>query len=193
MLAGARVTPGAFRVGAREYRALLLDPLEVAEPALVERVARIAGSGVPVLALGALPRRAPGLRDASTRDERVRAASKQLAELAIPVPDPERLEGRLAEHVRGSLVEPAPGARLSVSLERRRSGAGETLLVFNESRSSRQSELRFTRSGGALTLWDPRTGRRSGLRERVRTGDLLTVLLEPAEATILTLEDAASP
>jgi hypothetical protein len=187
MLAGAKAAQGACEIGARRYRAVILDPLEIAEPALVERIVAIAEAGIPVLALGELPRRAPGLRDAEARDRRVRAAAKRLAELVVPVPDPERLGSLLEQHVKTSLVEPPADTRLSASLERRRSAAGETLLVFNESWSALASRLRFTRAGGPLTLWNPRSGSRVKLRERVKPGEIIALDLEPAETLILTL------
>jgi hypothetical protein len=187
MLAGARPTQGACNIGARQYRLVLLDPLEIAEPALVESIAAIAEAGIPVLALGRLPRRAPGLRDAEARDQRVRAATKRLSKLVVTVQAPDRLESLLERHVKSTLVEAPPGARLSVSLERRRSSAGDTLLVFNESWSPRRSRLRFTRAGGVLTLWDPRSGSQLRLREHVKAGDIISVELDAAETLILTL------
>jgi hypothetical protein len=187
MLAGARPTQGACNIGARQYRLVLLDPLEIAEPALVESIAAIAEAGIPVLALGRLPRRAPGLRDAEARDQRVRAATKRLSKLVVTVQAPDRLESLLERHVKSTLVEAPPGASLSVSLERRRSSAGDTLLVFNESWSPRRSRLRFTRAGGVLTLWDPRSGSQLRLREHVKAGDIISVELDAAETLILTL------
>ena len=193
MLGGARPTAEGLRVGAREYRALLLDPLEIAEPALAERIEAIAEAGVPVLALGALPRRAPGLREPNERDQRVRVATKRLSELVIQVPpDPGSLEPLLAAHVRGDVVEPLPDARLSVSLDRRRGRAGEILLVFNEAWSPEHSSLRLTRAGGPLMRWDPRSGERVILREKVAAGDVVTLDLEAAETLILTLGSSAA-
>ncbi len=188
MLAGAQPTQAGVGIGARTYGAVLLDPLEIAEPALVERIADIAEAGVPVLALGALPRRAPGLRDATARDERVRAATKRLSARIVPVPDPDRLEALLAQQVKGTLVAPPPGESLTVSLERRRSRAGDLLLVFNESWSPTRANLRFERAGGALRRWDPRTGAQTTLREAVVDGDVVAVDLEAGESTILTLD-----
>jgi hypothetical protein len=188
MLAGARPTRGACHIGARQYRSVLLDPLEIAEPALVERIAAIAEAGIPVLALGRLPRRAPGLRDAEARDRRVRAATKRLSKLVVSVPTPDRLEALLEQHLKSALVEPPPGTSLSVSLERRRSSDGDTLLVFNESWSPRQPRLRFTRAGGVLTLWDPSSGSRVRLREHVKAGDIVSIELDAAETLILTLD-----
>jgi len=190
MLVGARATEGTCRIGAAEYRAILLDPIEVAAPELVEAVASIAEAGIPVLTLGALPHRAPGLRDASARDQRVRAATKKLESLVIRAPDPD-LEAILEKQVESSLVEPVSGSRLAVSIDRRESAAGDTLLVFNESWSPRTTELRFTRGGGALTLWDPRSGRRKRLREQTEAGDVVEIDLEAAESLLLTLEASA--
>ena len=79
-----------------------------------------------------------------------------------------------------------------VSLERRRSAAGETLLVFNESWSPRKARLHFTRAGGVLTLWDPRSGSRVRLREHVKAGDIVAIELDAAETLILTLGLAES-
>ncbi|MBW2275529.1 MAG: hypothetical protein JRG96_19890, partial [Deltaproteobacteria bacterium] len=193
MLAGAHARQGVYEVGARQYRALLLDPLEIAEPELVERIVALAEAGIPVLALGALPRRAPGLVDASARDGRVRAATKQLAELVVRVPELGRLEPLLAAQVQSGLVEPPPGERLAVSLERRRSAAGDTLLVFNESWSPRRAQLRFVRGAGALTRWDPRSGARVKLREKVAAGDVISLELAAAETLILTLQRPDRP
>jgi hypothetical protein len=187
MLAGARAAQGTCRIGSGRYRAILLDSLEVAEPELVEAIASIAAAGIPVLALGALPQRAPGLRDAKARDQRVRAATKRLASHVIRVPQMDRLEAALEQNVRSTLVEPLPDSRLAVSIERRRSGAGDTLLIFNESWSPRTAQLRFTRGGGPLTLWDPRSGHQERLRDHLEAGDVVTVELEAVESLILTL------
>ena len=84
MLAAGYVEGGRVRLGARSYAALLLDPFESAEPELVERLAGMAEAGVPVLTLGALPQRAPGLVDWEQRDRRVRAATARLEQASIP-------------------------------------------------------------------------------------------------------------
>jgi len=190
MLSGAVPRRDAVQIGARTYRAVLLDPLEIAEPALVERLADIAEAGIPVLALGALPRRAPGLRDAEARDRRVQAATKRLASLVVQVRNPDRLEALLGQHVTGTLVEPPPGASLAVSLERRHSRAGDTLLVFNESWAPTTARLRFTRAGRTLTLWNPQTGSHTRLRDHVQAGDIVPVELDAAQSLILTLASA---
>ena len=61
------------------------------------------------------------------------------------------------------------------------------MLVFNESWSPQSAALRFKRPGARLTLWNPRSGTRTLLRERVAVGDVVSIELEPAETLILTL------
>ena len=187
MLAGATPAPGGFTIGARRYRALLLDPIEIAEAALAERMASIAESGVPVVALGALPVRAPGLRDAQARDRRVGVATRRLEQRVLRAPDAERLGAVLEAQVANAVIAPPLGSVLEVSLERRRSPAGDVILVFNESWSPRRERLRFTRAGTALTRWDPRTGEREVLRPRVEVDEIVPVELDAAETILLTL------
>jgi hypothetical protein len=105
----------------------------------------------------------------------------------IHVGHAEDLEALLAQHVKGSLIEPMPGERWTVSLERRRGSTSDSVLVFNESWSPQAARLRFTRAGRDLTQWQPRTGSRTRLREAVRAGDAVSVDLEPAGTLVLTI------
>lgn len=190
MLTAAKPVPDGFTIGSQHYRALLLDPLEIADPELVENIVAIAKAGVPVVALGALPRRAPGLRDAENRDQRVRAGVERLSKYVVRVSHADRLEKTLSEKVTGSLVVPATGTRLSISVAQRRSRAGNILLLFNESWSAATAELRFISDGEALTLWDPWSGARRILREDVAANEVVRIELDAAETLILTLRDA---
>ena len=178
---------GRFRVGARTYGGLLLDPLPIADPVLVEKILALTQAGVPVVALGDLPTRAPGLRDAEVRDERVRNAVKKLEQKVIRADSGDPLASRLKETVHGAVVEPLPGESLSLSLERRETPHGDIVLVFNESWSPTKQTVRFTREGLDLTLWDPSTGKRRRLKEKVAAGESLTLEMKPVEALILTL------
>ena len=189
MLANAIAREGEFTIGARQYRALLLDPLEIADPEVVESIAAIAEAGIPVISLGALPRRARGLADAKGRDARVRAAVKRLAKVIVRMEPDARLEDVLARRVHNTLVEPAPETHLAISLDRRRNNAGETLLLVNESWSSDEARLRFVRSGGRLSLWNPRLGSYQILSESVEAGETITIGLEAAESLVLTLQN----
>ncbi|MDG2335951.1 MAG: glycosyl hydrolase [Myxococcota bacterium] len=190
MLAGAQLEGDGFRVGAGHYRALILDPLEVAEPALIARVSELAAAGIPVIALGELPRRAPGLRDAAARDHAVKAASKAAKVKVVGPVRGEALEAVLASRVRPGFVEPVAGEALAFSLARRWTSRGEIVLFFNEAWSPGSARLRFTRGGGALWRWDPITGSRSRLRARVEAGDEILLELEAAGVALLTLDVA---
>ena len=187
MLSEAIPEEGGFRVGARKYRALLIDPLPIADPFLVEQILELAESGMPVIALGELPRRAPGFRNTEKRDQRVQAATRKLSALIPRVNEGAELEAELEKRVSSGLVEPIPGKSLGLSLDRRETEQGDILFVFNESWSSVRESLRFTRDGFNLTLWDPRTGERRRLREKVVAGDRVILELEAAESLVLTL------
>ncbi len=190
MLAGAQAGEGEFSVGARSYRALILDPLEVAEPALVHRIGELAASGVPVFALGQLPERAPGWRDAEARDLAVRRGVGKLAPRVIDASPGPGLEEQLAQNVRGEILEPLPGESLKVSIARRETPEGAIVLIFNESWSDEKARFRFTRKGHSLMSWDPSTGTRTVLQARVEPGDEVAVELKPAELRILTLAES---
>ena len=190
MLAAAQPGEGEFSVGARSYRALILDPLSVAEPALVDRIAELAASGVPVFALGQLPGRAPGWRDAEARDRAVRRGVAKLAPRVIEVRPGQGLEEPLAKNVRGEVLEPLGGESLKVSVARRKTAEGAIVLLFNESWSAEKVRFRMTKKGGPLVSWDPSSGARTRLRARVEEGDEVAMDLEPAGLRILTLTES---
>jgi hypothetical protein len=160
--------------------------MEVATPELVERLATLVESGVPVLRLGDLPERAPGFHDMKNRDARVRAAVKRLAAGVVVVPQG-GLEATLASHVRAAVVEPLAGERLAVSIERRQTVAGVVVLLVNESWDDTTVKLRFTRVGGELAGWDPWSGEKVRLRDSVAVGDEVELELEAAQSVVLTL------
>ena len=191
MLIDAEAQSKKFRVGAKNYQALILDPIEIAEPSLIEKVVEIARAGVPVFALGELPMRAPGLRDAGVRDARVRRATINLEPIVIRSSEAESLEELLSKTLTGSVMEPTPGESLTVSVDRRRTESGDIVLLFNESWSPTEARLRFTRAGLSPTLYNPRTGARNLIQEKVELGEVVSINFQPAEALILTLSDPA--
>jgi len=186
-LRGARIEAGALRIGAARYRALLLDPLQVAEAELVQRALAIAQAGIPVLAIGALPTRAPGLADYQARDAAVRKGAAKLREVVMHVPSEKDLAKALRElKLAGPLVA-ASEEPLRFSIDHRRTPHEHVLLVFNESWSSTRQTLHLNVGSGDVVLWNPRTGERRGLGvagEETRTFELA---LEPAESIVLTV------
>jgi hypothetical protein len=186
-LAGARVESGRLRVGAARYRALVLDPIEVAEAAVIERAIAAARAGIPVIALGALPDRAPGATEAETRDAAVREATARLAALATRVDGEPALAGALRAHGLEGPLGPVGDAPLRFSLAHRRSARGHVLLVFNESWAPARQRLRVNLPG-AITRWDPRSGAIDPVRAPSTAGDVLELTLGPAESIVLTIE-----
>lgn len=186
-LRSARIETGSLRVGAARYRALVLDPMQVAEPELVERALAAARAGIPVLAVGALPTRAPGLGDAQARDAAVRERVAQLREVVVRVPSEQELaEGLRKLKLEGPLVA-ASGKALRFSVDHRRTRDQHVLLVFNESWSTTRQRLRLDVGNGSVVRWDPRTGERKELlagHDGARTFELT---LQPAESIVLTL------
>ena len=188
MLATARVEDGRVEIGEADYRALLLDPIDVAEPDLVEKIVEIAAAGIPVFSLGALPDRAPGLHDAQQRDARTRNSSERLRKAVIATAGDDRLETLLARRLAADLFGPADGERLSVSVARRRAGREEIVLLVNESWSASTARLRFARAVEDLIVWDPRTGERRALRSRVDEEDVVEIPMDATESLVLTME-----
>jgi hypothetical protein len=192
-LRGARIEGERLRIGAASYRALILDPLQAAEPALVERVLAIARAGIPVIALGALPTRAPGRADAAARDAALQATSAQLAEVVVRAVSEDELAGALAKlAVAGPLVA-VGGAPLRFSVDHRRTREEHILLVFNESWSQTRQQLRLDVGRGSVSLWDPRSGEKRQLVSGTEAGigneaeRIFELVLEPAESVILSV------
>lgn len=177
---------GALRVGAARYRALILDPIEVAEPELLERALAASAAGIPVFALGGLPARARGTVDARTRDAAVREAAARLARSAVRV-DGEAGLGRAlrAADLTGPLHR-ADGKPLSLSVDHRRTSSHHVLLVFNESWSPARRTLRPGVGAGPVTRWDPATGEAQVLPTAPGEADGFLLTLDPAESVILT-------
>jgi hypothetical protein len=186
-LRSARIEAGSLRIGAARYRALLLDPIPVATPELVQQVLAVSRAGIPVLALGALPTRAPGLVDAEARDAVLRESVAQLRETVVRVASENDLAAALRElKLEGPLVA-ASEHSLRFSIDHRRTRDEHLFLVFNESWTGTRQTLRLKLGSGDVVLWNPRTGERTELavaREGERTFELA---LEPAESVILTV------
>jgi len=185
-LRAAQIEAGTLRVGEARYRALILDPMQVAEPELVERAVATARAGVPVIVIGALPTRAPGLANAASRDAAVRKAVDELKELTLRIASEHQLGRALGElGLEGPLV--AAGATpLRFSVEHRRTPDEHFLLVFNESWSTTRQELRLNVGAGPIVRWNPNTGERDEIasgRDATRSFELV---LEPAASIVLT-------
>ena len=194
MLSGAQPLPGgAFRVGAQTYRFLLLDPLESAEPELVQSVAALVASGTPVAALGVLPHRAPGWHDARQRDKVVAESTAQWAGAIFQCISRGDVGGLVRDHVQPEfLALEDEGGQSTLALAKRQTNAGYITLLFNESWSGERAQFTLTRGGSSLTLWDPWSGERRVLAEHPVRGDRFELEVGPAESWLLTMAPAAS-
>jgi hypothetical protein len=185
-LRAARVEPGTLRVGAARYRALILDPMEVAEPELVQRVVAAARAGIPVIAIGELPRRAPGLANAVPRDAAVRKAVAQLTEVVLRVGSQQQLVQALVHLSLEGPVVAADAAPLGFSVEHRGTPDEHILLVFNESWSTTRQKLRLNVGVGPIVRWDPATGERAAIASGHGEPRSFELVLEPAASIVLT-------
>jgi len=187
-LRDARVEDGTLRIGAARYRALVLDPLAIAEPELAARLVEIANADIPTIAIGTLPSRAPGLLDAEARDIAVKASIDSLRTQVERVSDEEELAAALVElPIAGPLVAADDGI-LRFATDHRLTRDEHILLVFNESWSTTRQELRLHAGRGDVVRWDPRTGERSVLPSAVAGDGSRTfgLTLAPAESVVLT-------
>jgi hypothetical protein len=185
-LRAAKVEPGTLRVGAARYRALLLDPMAVAEPELLMRALAAARSGIPVIAIGELPSRAPGLVNAGVRDAAVLEVVSELEERVLRVGDEQELAEALDDlRLEGPLVS-ADATPLRFSVEHRRTAEEHILLVFNESWATVRQTLQLNVGTGPIVQWDPRTGGRAEISAGREEPRPLEIVLEPAASVVLT-------
>lgn len=156
-LEGVRVEKNRIRIGAAEYRALLISNLESAAPELMEAIERVARSGTPVFVLGGLPRRATGWAEREARDARVAEIALGLEDRVIQVASADGL----AEAVRNSGIEPplrAAVATFPFRIVHRSAPNAEVFVLFNVTRFDRSDLLSLPNGDGPIHLLDPRTG-----------------------------------
>ncbi len=186
-LRNARLDDGLLRVGAARYRALILDPMEVAEPGLMQRAVAAALAGVRVIVIGGLPHRAPGLVDAAARDAALRAGVEELRKIATIVSD----EASLTEAfdtlgLAGPLVA-ADGEPLSYTVDHRLTDSEHIVLVFNESWSKTRQNLQLNVGTGPVFLLDPVDGTKLEITPSLDQSRNFELSLEPAQSMILTV------
>jgi len=187
-LTKAQITDRGFRVGAASYRALLINDLPVAEPEMLATVVAMADSGVPVLVLGALPFRAPGLSQASVRDELIREAAVLLSSSAILIDSPGEIGHTLID--RGVLPALAPAANepMGFAIDHRVTNDGHIFLLFNESYLIASQRLRTNVTGKKIGKWDAQAGKATTLVTDLTRDSVFEVSLWPAEAVVITVE-----
>jgi hypothetical protein len=217
VLRGASVEGGRLRHGTRAYGTLLVMDVASLEPETAEANARFGEAGGRVVFVGRPPDRAPGLKDASDGDRRVKESVARLldssAGRASVVPAPSQGLLPPGDYTRGALpagarrellrwvlatmprlgVEPAVAVAApheDVGLVHHRAGEREIFFLANASRTeARVVEARFPTGDRRPWRWDPETGTRTPLRFTERS-DTLALHLEPAESILLVFEPA---
>ncbi len=187
-LTNAQVTDNGFKVGAAGYRALLIKDLAVAEPEMLASVIAIAEAGVPVLVLGGLPTRAPGLSQASARDELVQEAAELLSPSAVIIDSPGEIGHTLSDRGVLPAVAPAGNEPMRFAIDHRVSGDGHILLLFNEAYGITSQRLRTNITGQRIGKWDAHAGRATTLVTDLTQDSVFEVTLWPAEAVVITVE-----
>ncbi|USU08061.1 hypothetical protein NF700_13380 [Sphingomonadaceae bacterium OTU29MARTA1] len=175
---GAAVLAGKLR-----HRTLILPQIERIDPAAYRAIADYAARGGTVIALGALPNRGVGLREAAAGNRTVAAVSRALSG-SVRVVAPEGLSGELAAHATVALVRPDP----AFGFVRRRLPAGDLYFVANTGPVAIDTTARFVGDTGNGQWWDPVTGERSP----AGTG-AIALRLAPYQSRILIFGDRDMP
>jgi hypothetical protein len=215
VLRGARVVGGRITYGARAYDTLVVMDVASLEPETAETIAGFGEAGGRVVFVGRPPDRAPGLKDASAADRRVKEAVARLLRsragraVVVEAPSPGLLPPRdttrseLPDGVRRELLRwvlatlPRQGAlpdvqlaapHEDVGLVHHRAGAREIFFFANASRTeAREVEALFPTGEGRPWRWDLETGTRVPVPLSGRP-DRLALHLEPLESLLLVFE-----
>lgn len=149
-----------LRRGVR-YNVLVLPHIERIAPEVYERIHAFAEAGGVVIAVGAPPSRAPGLKDAEAPARRVAALTKILF-----APDARRAvatdEAGLIETLNGFLPPDLGGAPKGVGFVHRRLAGGDLYFVANTTNAPIAARLAFGASTPEGQAWDPVTGETVG-------------------------------
>ncbi len=200
---------GLLRFGPRAYQALILEDVNAVDPATAVALRRFAEAGGRILALGALPSRAPGLRDADTQDAAVRAASEGVTKsggprlVVLPAPVDEGAQ-KLTEFVHAAMrklgitpdVEISPPNALVAQVHQRE---GTRDLFFFANTSTEQAvdfTARCPGVTGAPWQWDAEAGTRFPFPLSPDSGagsPSVSLHLAPMASLLLVFEPSASP
>ncbi|MBP7126397.1 hypothetical protein KBD49_08535 [Myxococcota bacterium] len=148
-----------FVIGERRFKALVVPEVPALDPEVAEALAALAGQGVRVIFLGAVPDRQPGYFGREAGDARVAAAIASSRESRGAVFGDLDRAGAVIRSA-GALpgVQHAEGRSILRHARRRLPGDERVVLLWNPSRMS--LEARFTLDGGCRgpILADPMQG-----------------------------------
>ena len=188
-LHGAEVSRGELFPGAGGYEALVLNEQETLELGTAERLLDLARRGLPIVVVGDLPSRTPGLYQASARDAELVGLMRELDRLrqVIRVDDLADVAAALA----AVGVDPAAehDTRSSDVLSVRRSD-DRTNYYYLFNQGSWATEQRLTLEGKGrpyeLDTWTGEITPISDFRQS-RDGVVVDVAMEPADTKVIAL------
>jgi hypothetical protein len=179
----ASTSPGsALQVGQASYRALLIEGMSAAEPAMLRAIERAAEAGVPVVWIGDFPARAAGLFDAQARDAEVSVLVESLRSTVRIVSSVDEIPATIAAAGVTPSLGPIDSAGLQLSVRHRQVVGGDVYFLFNESYEQRTDAVRIEGAFREARLLDPETGEAVAMNLE---DDVLTVTLPGARGAVL--------
>ena len=157
-LTNASAASGSFTVGAATYDCLLLTNLSVASPELMASIEAIADAGIPIIVMGGLPQRAPGLVDYVQRDATTKSSAQRLRSKTTTIQGAGELGDALhAVGLQPPLI-PSDGGEMMFALDHRQIEDGDILFLFNEAEDERSQSLDVNLPAQRVLVFDPETG-----------------------------------
>lgn len=190
------VAGGRLRFGSRSYKTLLLMEVESLEPRTAARIADFVAAGGRVIAIGKVPHKGLGFRDAAAKDARVKAIIDRVVAtwpdrfVRVDAPQGDMLGWYRTLQAEYGLT---PYAKISdpdrfMMMNYYKSGDRDIYFVVNSSiERSMQTRLEFPAEVAAKQawVWDAETGVRHMLDVQDGT---LELCLTPAEAKFIVFE-----
>jgi hypothetical protein len=178
----------ALRVGETSFRALLVEGVHAADPAMLDAIERALDAGVPVIWMGEFPERAIGLVDAQARDAEVRSRVESLRSMVVLVSAVEEIPTAISSAGVTPSLRPVDATGLRASVQHRRVTDGDLYFLFNESYAQITDRMQIEGASHGALLLDPDTG--DSVAANLE-GDVLTVTLPGARGVVLWI--AAAP
>lgn len=215
LLNHSEVTDRALEAGPLRHHVVLLPSCTVMRPESLAKLVTFAERGGLVVALGNLPRQAPGLKNAAARDREVQAHCQrlfgpkglglflpafQVPERSDPAPWTKEMEDvrqkpgarelvdALERHLAPDVRIPAgPSPSEGVAFSHRRVGTKDLYFFTNLSATPFFDLIRLRTPAARAEAWDPAAGTRSRIEvQRSRKGQArIPVALEPWQSMFL--------
>ena len=171
------------------YKVLVLPGVDRIPPQTYQKILEFAQHGGIVVATRRLPATAPGLNHAAEISTRIQALSQTLFHGQVAtahfVPDEHSLGTQLAQWLRPDFVTTPAGPGLGFI--HRHLETGDLYFVANTANHAQSVEASFRSSAAHVELWDPFSGKTSGLPDAAK----IHLDLQPYESRIVFFSNAA--